>query len=95
MPELRRLQTKPASRYVAWPPGFLPTLEKFSKSSTLLVSPDEVMFIQKAVDADGMHISLRVPQVRTRRAPLSGKSVLWHAPRTGQRVTSSSKQAHC
>jgi hypothetical protein len=45
--------------------GFLPTLEKFSKSSNLVASPTEIIFIQKAVDADGMHVSLRVPQVRS------------------------------
>jgi len=70
MPEYEASQI--ASRYVCWPPGFLPTLEKFSKSTTLLVSPNEVLFIQKAVDADGMHVSLRVPQVRTRGVQCQG-----------------------
>ena len=58
------------------------------------MSPDEVLFIQKAVDADGMHVSLRVPQVRTTRAPSSVHPVLKHAQWICEKLKSSSKQAH-
>lgn len=42
----------------------LPLLEKFSKTCILLLRPESVHFILRAVDADGMHMSAECSKAR-------------------------------
>ena len=44
--------------------GFLPTLEKFGKSCHMLLSPEEVFFIQTAVNSEGAHLTAKINVVR-------------------------------
>lgn len=43
--------------------GFLPTLEKLGKRCQLLLSPEDVHFIQAVSDTDGLHVSARLANV--------------------------------
>jgi hypothetical protein len=50
----QRNQTKPTKTT-----AFLPTLEKFGRTAQLLLSPNEVHFVQTALNTDGPHVTAR------------------------------------